>query len=142
MTTIDGIDIAGLREVTLRMTRRLRRHSDPELTLSQMSALSTLERHGPLRVGDLARHEQIGKSSVTRMIARLEGLGHLDRRVDDADGRSFHVALTQQGQELLTAANDRANAYLAERVAGLSAADRAAVRAALPALQRLVEVRR
>lgn len=37
------------------LTGPIRKHSVTALTLSEMSALSILERHGAIRVGDLAR---------------------------------------------------------------------------------------
>jgi DNA-binding IclR family transcriptional regulator len=40
-----------------------------------LSALSTIERHGSLRLGRLAEAEQINKSTVTRLVANLEARG-------------------------------------------------------------------
>jgi DNA-binding MarR family transcriptional regulator len=105
--------------------------------MSQISALSTLQRHGPLRVGELARREQISKSSVTRLVARLEATGYLERKVDPEDGRSFVVAITAHGHDLLGSARQRANEFLALQVNRLAEDDRRALLAALPALERL-----
>jgi DNA-binding MarR family transcriptional regulator len=106
--------------------------------MSQISALSTIQRHGPLRVGDLARREQISKSSVTRLVARLEETDYLERRVDPEDGRSFVVVITAHGHDLLAASRRRANEFLAHQVGRLSEDDRHAIFAALPSLERLV----
>lgn len=92
MGTVEREQVAVLQDVSFRLTRRLRKHSNPDLSLSQMSALSTLQRHGPMRIGDLARREQISKSSATRLVARLESTGYLDRqpiRVMDAASTSL-----------------------------------------------------
>lgn len=130
--------IAPLQEVSLRLLRRLRRQSGTGLTLSQMSALSTLERNGPMRVGELARREQIGKSSVTRLVSRLEEIGYLTRAVDPDDGRSFQVSISAQGHALLADSRRRANEFLASEVARLPEADRDHLLAALPSLEALV----
>jgi DNA-binding MarR family transcriptional regulator len=130
--------VAALQELSLRLTRKLRKHSQTELTMSQVSALSALERHGPMRVGELARREQISKSSVTRLVSKLEAMNYLLRTVDPDDGRSFVVAVTAHGHDLLAAARQRANEFLALQVGRLGEADRQAVLSALPSLERLV----
>ena len=134
---VDSRQVASLQDASLRLTRRLRKHSQTELTMSQISALSTLQRHGPLRVGELARREQISKSSVTRLVARLEATGYLERKVDPEDGRSFVVAITAHGHDLLASARQRANEFLAVEVNRLAEDDRSTLLAALPALERL-----
>ncbi|MDT5127475.1 MAG: hypothetical protein QOH54_3119 [Mycobacterium sp.] len=130
-------EVAALQDVSLRLTRKLRKRSQTELTMSQISALSTIQRHGPLRVGDLARREQISKSSVTRLVARLEETDYLERRADPEDGRSFVVVITAHGHELLAASRQRANEFLAHQVGRLSEDDRKSIFAALPSLERL-----
>lgn len=134
-------DVAALRQVVVRLARRMRKHSGIAVTPSQQSALSTLERHGPMRVGELATREQIGKSSVTRLVAHLEELGLVSRHSDSADGRSWRVELTAGGRELLATSSEKADAYLARQVVALPAEDQQRLLAAVPALERLLEVK-
>ncbi len=134
---IRGEQFAALQDVSLLLTRRVRKHSQSDLTMSQVSALSTILRHGPIRVGELARREQISKSSTTRLVARLEELGYVERTVDPEDGRGFVVDITGNGHRLLSAARERANEYLVHQIGRLSEDDRFAILAALPSLQRL-----
>ncbi|MBS1694616.1 MAG: MarR family transcriptional regulator [Actinobacteria bacterium] len=136
-TAIRGEQIAALQDVSLLLTRRVRKHSQTDLTMSQISALSTILRHGPIRVGELARREQISKSSTTRLVAKLEAMGYLQRSADPDDGRSFVVGITPNGHELLASARARANDYLVHQIGRLSEDDRLAILAALPSLQRL-----
>jgi DNA-binding MarR family transcriptional regulator len=124
-----------------RLSRRLRKRSQLELTPSQMSALKTLERHGRLRVGELARLEQVGRSTVTRVVSKLEAAGYLRRWADPEDGRSFLVALTDHATGALRAAAARQHAYLIRQLEALDAADRDALFAALPAIEKLLEVK-
>ncbi len=131
-------EVAKLQDLSLRLTRKLRKHSETELTMSQVSALSSIERHGPMRVGELARREQISKSSVTRLVSKLEAMNYLKRTVDPEDGRSFVVDVTARGHDLLAAARQRANEFLAVQVGRLAEPDRQAILAALPSLERLV----
>lgn len=131
-------DAAALRYAVQRLSRRLRRRGDDGLTASQASALATVERHRRLRLGAFARHEQVGKSTLTRVVAKLEAAGYLSRDVDPNDARSFVVELTDLGRKVLQAANERQDAYLEEELTRLDEADRAAVAAAVPALERLL----
>jgi DNA-binding MarR family transcriptional regulator len=142
MVTVEREQVAVLQDVSFRLTRRLRKHSSTDLSLSQMSALSTLKRHGPMRIGDFARREQIGKSSATRLVARLEGTGYLDRQTDPSDGRSFYLTITEDGHAYLAAASERANDYLLRQVEALSDEDRTVLLSALPVLTRLIEAKR
>jgi DNA-binding MarR family transcriptional regulator len=133
--------VTVLRQTTLRLTRRLRKHSGVQLTPSQLSALSALERHGPMRIGHLAEHEQVGKSTLTRLVGRLEDLGLIDRERDEDDGRSWVVALTPEGEELTVVSARRADEYLARQIAALDPEDQRRILDALPALERLLEVK-
>ena len=69
------IDVAGLasqlRLSVFRLSRKLRRQAEAGITQTQLAALSTIERHGPLTAGDLAAHEQIQKPTCTSVIAAL-----------------------------------------------------------------------
>ncbi|MGD9960810.1 MarR family winged helix-turn-helix transcriptional regulator [Nocardioides sp.] len=131
-------ELEALQEISLLLNRRIRRYSGTELTLSQMSALATLRRSGAIRVGELARHELINKSSVTRLVANLEAMGYVAREVDPTDGRSLLVEITDNGHRLLAQSRECASAYLAGEVAQLSDQQRDALVRALPALQALV----
>jgi DNA-binding MarR family transcriptional regulator len=135
---IDADEVAALQDLSLRLTRKLRKRSETDLTMSQVSALSSIERYGPMRVGELARREQISKSSVTRLVSKLEAMNYLKRAVDPEDGRSFVVDVTAHGHDLLAAARKRANEFLAVQVGRLAEPDRQAILAALPSLERLV----
>src|SRR5688572_5650500 len=79
---------SALRVGVMRLTRRLRsQRADRTLTLSQLAALGTLERHGPMTPGELAAHEKVQPPSMTRVVATLESLGHVARAPHPTDGR-------------------------------------------------------
>lgn len=117
----------------------MRQRADTGVTPSQLSALSALDRHGPSRLGDLAVHEQIGKSTLTRIVAALTEAGYVERTPDAEDARCSRVAVSPEGRALLASSRQRADAYLATRVAALPADDRARLAAALPVLEHLLE---
>ena len=67
-----SIDVARLRLAIGRLSRRLRRHQLAGLTLTQVAALSTVDRTGPLRLSELAAAEGVAPSTLTRLVAALE----------------------------------------------------------------------
>ena len=71
-----------------RLSRRLRRHELAGLTPTQLSALATVERAGPLRLGDLAAAEGIAPSTLTRMVTALEERDYVDRGPVPGDARA------------------------------------------------------
>ena len=70
---------------------------------------------------------------MTRIVARLDEWGYVTRVVDPADRRVARVAITDAGRELLARSRTRKDAYLAQRVAELSAVRAGAARARAPA---------
>ena len=127
-----------LRLSVMRLGRRLRKErSDESLTPSQMAALGTLERHGPLTPRELAEHEKIQPPSMTRILAGLEGLGLVDRAPHPTDGRQVRVSLTPAARRMIQEDRRRRDAWLARRLRELTAAERETLEAAAEILGRL-----
>jgi len=110
---------ARLRLAVARLARQIRQNARSGVTPSQLSALSTLDRHGPMRLADLADHERIARSTTTRIVRQLEEHGLITREPDPGDGRSAIAALSPAGRELLTDVRGRAQAFLAQRIAAV-----------------------
>jgi DNA-binding MarR family transcriptional regulator len=139
MRTVSQADLAvRLRLVIVRTARRLRQEAGEELSPSQGAALATIGRHGPLTPSELALRERIKRPTATRVIARLEETGLVDRTQDPVDRRSFVVALTPAGRELLARVRTRKNAYLARRLRDLDADERATLDRAAAILERVL----
>lgn len=129
---------SGLRISVMRLARRLRAHRlDSGLSLTQLAALATLDRHGAMSPGELAEHERVQPPSMTRVIALLEGRGLVTRVPHPTDGRQRIVTATPEGRGLLREDRRRREAWLACRLAELDAEERAVLRAAAPVLERL-----
>lgn len=136
-----AVPVARLRLCVARLARRVRQHAEPGITPSQLSALTTVARWGPLRLGALAERERISKATLTRLVARLEEAGYLERTPDPDDGRGAVVAVTDAGHRLLEVIAERADAYLDRQVAALSHDERAVLTDAVPVLERLLQVK-
>lgn len=138
--TPDGEFAAGLRIAVLRLARRLRvERGDESLTLSQLSALSSLDRHGPCSPTALAEIERVQPPSMTRVLAGLEERGLARRAPHETDRRQAVIALSDAGRALLEETRRRRHAWLTRCLDELSEEDRAALRTALPILERLGE---
>ena len=111
---------ARLRLAVARLARQIRQNARSGVTPSQLSALATLDRHGPMRLADLADHEGIARSTTTRIVRQLEDSGLITREPDPDDGRCAIAALSPAGRALLTDARGRAQAFLAQRIAAVS----------------------
>lgn len=127
------------RLVVLRLARRLRRTADGGLTATQLSALATIESRGPLRLGDLATQEGIAPPTVSRLVDHLEGAELVRRQTDARDGRSYLVALTPAGEALLAELRTTGTRLLECAMASLGEDDQAALVAAVPVLERLLD---
>jgi DNA-binding MarR family transcriptional regulator len=138
--TVTTSDLASrLRLDISRLARRLRQEAGAELSPSQTAALATIECHGPLTPSEVAARERVQRPTVTRVLARLEEAGLVERAADPADRRSSLVSISGAGRELLAAARTRKTAYLAERLDALDAGDRATLDRAAEILERMLQ---
>src|SRR2546423_13827260 len=93
--TTDAELAARLRLAVTRLARRLRQetqNADGDVPPSGLSALSSIERLGPLTLGELSAVERVQPPTMTKVVAGLESLGLVSRTVDPADRRVARVA--------------------------------------------------
>jgi DNA-binding MarR family transcriptional regulator len=121
------------------MARRLRQEAGTDLGPSQVAALATIERHGPLSPSELAERERIKRPTVTRIAANLEGAGLIERVRDPADGRSSSLSATPRAKALLRRLRARKTAFLARRLDDLDAEDRRTLERAAELLEGMLE---
>jgi DNA-binding MarR family transcriptional regulator len=142
-------EVAGARETASRLRvaigafkRRIREAStEGELTAPQLTALSRLDRLGPMTTAGLARREQISPQAMGATIASLEKLGLVARSADDADGRLSILSLTPEGLAAIhsgrNAVVDRIVAVLDESFTG---EETELLAAAAPLIERLADL--
>ncbi|HUR13935.1 MAG TPA: MarR family transcriptional regulator [Mycobacteriales bacterium] len=127
-----------LRTSVMRLARRLRRmRADSSLSLGQLAALGTLDRHGPMTPGELAAHERVQPPSMTRIVKALEETGYVTRTPHATDGRQVVVALTTAGALLLKEDRKQREEWLAQRLRALDPDDRELLHRAAEVLDRL-----
>jgi DNA-binding MarR family transcriptional regulator len=136
-TNAEVSSAARLRLALTRVLRALRRHGDSSLTPSQVSALSTLEEFGALRISAIATNESLGAPAATRVVASLEELGLVVRTNDPGDKRASLIELTERGRSTLSELWRERTLDINAMLERLSPKERAAIEAALPALEKI-----
>jgi len=144
--TIESTDLAAraarVRLAVTRTARRLRQEAGSDLGPSSTSALAVIESRGPLTPSKLATIERIKRPTATRIVARLEQGGLIDRAPDPEDGRSALLSVTADGRDLIRKLRSRKTAFLARRMRELPDADVAALERAATVLEQMLEDKR
>jgi DNA-binding MarR family transcriptional regulator len=135
---VDSELATRLRVAVGRLHRRIRLASNDVPPL-QLSTLFTIHEHGPLRLGELAAREAVSAPTMSRVLAALDERQLIVRSPDPADARSTRVALSAEGERVLLAVSTQRTVLWDARLARLTGAQRAALEAALPALEAMVD---
>jgi DNA-binding MarR family transcriptional regulator len=107
-----------IRVVFSRLRRRLREVAGlGDLTPSQTSVLSRLDRGGPATMSELAAAERVRPQSMAATLAAIDGHGLIKREPDRADGRRQLISLTGAGQEAILGSRRQREAWLARTLA-------------------------
>ncbi|MCU1494447.1 MAG: MarR family transcriptional regulator [Acidimicrobiaceae bacterium] len=131
---------SALRISVMRLARRMRAEkSDESLTLTQLSALAVIAKHGPLSPTALAELERVQPPSMTRVIAILEERGLAIRIPHPSDRRQSVIEISPAGRALIDEDRRRRTVWLARVLDDLEAEDRAALKIAVPILERLAQ---
>ncbi|WP_242448121.1 MarR family transcriptional regulator [Cellulomonas sp. WB94] len=133
-----------LTEVVTRLRRALRtsiRTDYPweSLPMAQVELLLALDEHGSVRVGELATLLRLAANTVSGLVQVLVENGLVTRAPDPSDRRVAVVALTAAGRLKLDDWGRAHEQRIGDALDRLAPGDRATVRAALPALARLVD---
>jgi DNA-binding MarR family transcriptional regulator len=140
-STLATTELASeLRVSMMRLARRLRlERPDEGPTPTQLAVLGTLDRHGPMTLGELAAHEKVQPPSMTRTTAALVERGLLTRVTALTDRRQVQIAISDKGLALLREDRRRRDAWLAGRFDKLTSDERALLHQVAPLLDRLAQ---
>ncbi|EHR52922.1 transcriptional regulator [Saccharomonospora marina XMU15] len=127
-----------LRLAVVRLNRRLRaQRTGQDLSLTQISALSTVHKCGAMTPGQLAAKEGVQPPSMTRVIAALEETGYVERSPHPTDGRQAIVAITEKGLDYVRAMISVREAWLDDRLGELSGEEREVLSRAAEIIDRM-----
>ena len=132
---------AELRVLIGKLKRRLREEAHSgDLTLSQTSVLSRLEREGPATVTTLARAEGVRPQSMGATVSDLEAAGLVSGAPDPADGRQTILSLTAACREMIKASRAAREDWLFRAIrTKLAQSEQEALATGVELLERLVD---
>lgn len=79
------------------VSSRLARRVHPELEPSSAPLLARIAQTPDVRASELSAHFGVGRSTMSRQLARLDELGLIERRADPDDSRGQLLRLTDEG---------------------------------------------
>jgi DNA-binding MarR family transcriptional regulator len=131
-----------LHSAAIHLLRRLR-VEDEALGISapRLSLLSVLVFGGPMRIGELARIEQVEPPTMTRLVDGLVRDGLAVREPDPDDARAVQVRATPTGARTLRRGRAQRVATLRNRLATLSPAELETLGQGVDVLERIVRDR-
>jgi len=128
----------SLRDAITRLQRRLRQTRPlGDVTIAQISALQSLDTAGALTPRELAEAERVQPPTMTRIGAKLEDRGLVQRTPHPTDGRQVFLAPTAEGRALMSEYRRLRDEWLARRLASLDPDEREVLRRAAEILDRL-----
>ncbi|MFC5927370.1 MarR family winged helix-turn-helix transcriptional regulator [Micromonospora vulcania] len=127
-----------LRDAITRLNRRVRQARPVgDLTVTQVSALTSLRLAGALTPRELADVERVQPPTMTKIVAKLEDRGLVQRTPHPTDGRQVILAATEGGQAVLDQFERARDEWLAHRLAELTEDERETLHRAAEILQQL-----
>ncbi|KXK61725.1 MarR family transcriptional regulator [Micromonospora fluostatini] len=127
-----------LRDAITRLNRRVRQARPVgDLTVTQLSALTSIRLAGALTPRELADIERVQPPTMSRIVGKLEERGLVRRTPHPTDGRQVILAVTDGGQTVLDQFERARDEWLADRLAALAEEDRDTLRRAAEILQGL-----
>ena len=124
-----------------RLSRQLRNMELPEgMTPERLSALSVIEKKGPISVTALADNEMVRPATMSRMVSALVDEGLVRRREDKNDGRGVLVSATPKGRRAYQRAQQQRLQHFMEALHALTPEQLSAMRSLAAALERLTLV--
>ncbi|WP_426766651.1 MarR family winged helix-turn-helix transcriptional regulator [Pseudarthrobacter sp. 1G09] len=98
------------------ISNQLSREVHPDMEPAAYGLLSVIRKEGTIRLTDLAINIGVGKPSVSRQVAFLEGLGLVSKEADPLDGRAQSIRLTPKGEEKMHEVQDARRQVFRERL--------------------------
>lgn len=120
-----------LRDAITRLNRRVRQTRPVgDLTVTQLSAMTSLQLAGALTPRELADTERVQPPTMTKIVAKLEERGLVRRAPHPTDGRQVILSATESGHAVLDQFERARDEWLARQLAELTPEERDTLRQA------------
>jgi DNA-binding MarR family transcriptional regulator len=136
---VTAVQLAPMvRDAITRLNRRVRQTRPVgDLTATQLNALTSLELAGALTPRELADVERVQPPTMTKIVAKLEERGLVQRSPHPTDGRQVILAATEAGRAVLAQFERARDEWLASRLAELRPEERDTLQRAADILRKL-----
>ncbi len=129
-----------LRPVLLRLARELRKEArEAGVSAGDVGLMAAIKYHSGIGVKELAERERMSAAAMSKHVERLVQEGLVTRDQSAQDRRRVGLGLTEEGRRALRNVRSRRTVWLAQRLQKLSAAELAAVEAAIEPLTYLLD---
>lgn len=127
-----------LRAAITRLNRRLRQTRPVgELTQNQLSVLASLELAGALTPRELSDAERVQPPTMTKVLAKLEERGLIQRAPHPTDGRQVLLSATDEGRAVLLEQRRVKAEWLTRRLGRLTPEDRETLARAVEIIEKI-----
>lgn len=107
---------------------------------ARISVLLAVDRHGQVRLSEIARHQRLHPTMLSRIVGHLVAGDLVQRGTDPEDRRSAWLTPTERGHALATRIQSERAEMVRLAIQGLDEHHRRSLVESLPALRALVEV--
>jgi len=84
----------------------IKSYQDEGFTARQIVYIDTIHALGNPNLGEIAKKLELSKPSVTAIVDKLESKGYIEKFQSDEDRRSFHVHLSEKGENFVKMHNE------------------------------------
>lgn len=107
--------------------KNFREQRAPDMTLPEFRGLAFINRNPGCPLNEVAEHIGLEAPSASKLVDHLVQRGLVRREADPADRRRVKLRLLPRGQRNIDLAFEHTEAFLAQRLAKLTAVERKAV---------------
>lgn len=130
----------SLRHAVLRLSRLLHQQNEGGLSATATATLGSVNKRGPLTLGELAACERVASPTMTKVVEKLEGQGFVTRQVDAHDRRVSRVKITPVGRRHLDSNRAQRTKWLAAQLERLRSDELRRLTAAISSLETIIAV--
>lgn len=128
-----------LRNAVVPLFRQLRQQASEPFTPTQLAVIGVVHRHGPLSLSEISSRERLSLASISKVVASLEEEGMVSRQTDCRDARITLVQATPRCVQWIESGRSVRDAWLADRIERLGAAERRTLLAAVELLEGFID---
>ncbi len=119
---------------------QMRSRRTPDITVPQFRTLAFVDRNAGSSLSDVANHMGLALPSMSKLADDLLKKGLITREEQPADRRRVKLAVTSRGLSILETSRKGTLASLSEKLAGISADDKAAIAEVMQTLRSVFTV--